>query len=74
MFTSVSGLSVVVTGGTRGIGNGIDGLTGDPGGLVRGEQEDAPGDVGGLGRAVDYLTAEAGIHDGLREPFGHRAA
>jgi hypothetical protein len=51
---------------------GHDRLTGDPGGLVRGEQEDAPGNVGGLGLAVDHLAAQAGIHDGLGDPFGHR--
>ena len=51
---------------------GHDRLTGDPGGLVRGKQEDATGNVGGLGLAVDHLAAQAGIHDGLGDPFGHR--
>ena len=51
---------------------GHDRLAGDPGGLVCGEQEDAPGNVGGFGLAVDHLAAQAGIHDRLREPLGHR--
>jgi hypothetical protein len=62
---------VVVTGGGRGAPRaseservpavGHDRLTGDPGGLVCGEQEDAACDVGWFGLAVDYPAAQAGI-------------
>jgi hypothetical protein len=52
---------------------GHDRLAGDPGGLVCSEQEDAACDVGGFGLAVDHLTAQAGIHDCLRDTLGHRS-
>ena len=48
---------------------GHDCLSGDPSGLVRGEDEDASGDIVGLGHAMNHLAAEAVIDDRFWQPF-----
>jgi hypothetical protein len=37
--------------------------------LVRGEDEDASGDIVGLGHAMNHLAAEAVIDDRFWQPF-----